>query len=96
MEKKKTKLTLDETTYEFNYFMGRNEVTGEIFDSYGVYVNGALNTDYVLKEATKSHGVCGDGEFYILFWKSFSTHITIKDFSLGEIVKVINYINKKL
>jgi len=90
-----TKLTFNETTYEFNYFMGKHKGTGKPLDCYGVYVNGALNTDYVLERATQSHGVNTDAELYILFWKSFSTYITISNFSLENVVRVISYINSQ-
>jgi hypothetical protein len=90
-----TKLTFNDTTYEFNYFVGTHKGTGKTFDCYGVYVNGEKNTDYVLEKVTQSHGINTDAELYILFWKSFSTYITIKDFSLEEVVKVISYINSQ-
>ena len=92
---KNTKLTFNETTYEFNYFLGRNKVTGKTFDAYGVYVNGEKDTHYVLQRATDSHGIYTDAEVYILFWKSFETHILISSFTLDNVVKVINYINSQ-
>jgi hypothetical protein len=89
------KLTFNETTYEFNYFEGRDSQTGGTFPCYGVYINGALTTSYHLEEGTISSG-CGDCKkvqlCWILYYKSFATGITIDDFSFSEIVKVINYI----
>ena len=90
-----TKLTFNETTYDFNYFMGKNKVTGETFDAYGVYVNGELDTDYVLDKRTETSGHETPKKIWLLYWKSFYCMVSINDFSLGEVVKVIDYINSR-
>jgi len=90
-----TKLTFNDTTYEFNYFMGRNKATGKTFDCYGVYVNGEKDTDYVLEEGTETTGDNTPIKIWNLYYKSFYCMVSINDFSLGEIVKVIDYINSK-
>jgi len=88
-----TKLTFNETTYEFNYFLGRNEKTNNTYDCYGVYINGELNTDYVLEQIFDSNGFASQYKVFGLFYKSFYTYIAMSNFELDNVVKVINYIN---
>jgi hypothetical protein len=90
-----TKLTFNETSYEFTYFLGRNKITGETFNAYGVYINGALNTDYVLEEGTETSGHNNTKKIWLLYWKSFYLNFSIDNFSLEEVVKVISYIRER-
>jgi hypothetical protein len=86
-------LTFNESTYNFNYCLGKAE-NNKSYEYYTVYINGELNTSYSLEEGTISSKE-GDEKIFILYWKSFasSLHITNPN-NLEEIVKVITYINK--
>lgn len=76
-------ITFNETTYRFNYFQGRDEQTNQTYDCYGVYINGALNTDFTLEKVEDE---------YQFFYKGFYGMLSIKDFSILEVAKVIHYI----
>lgn len=89
-----TTITFNENTYRFDYFQGKNEKANLTFDCYGIYKNGELNSDYLLEE----YGTIESGEvvekLFFLYYKGFNTTIFIKDFSILEVAKVIDYINK--
>ncbi len=88
-----TKLLYNGTTYEFNYFQGRNYESNETYPCYGVYINGGLDTDYHLEHCIITSGR-GDKKYgWVLYWLSTNTEIIINDFSLNEIVRVIDWIN---
>ena len=81
-----TKLTFNETTYELKLSLGKDEKNDAYF-IYKIYINGELKSNWILQEDK-------DGT-YDLYCKSSYCQITIKDFSLGEVVRVINYIHER-
>ena len=88
-----TKLVFNETTYDFNYCIGKAE-NNKSYEYYKVYINGELNTSYSLEEGTISSKE-GDEKIFILYWKSFASSVFVTNPNdLEEIVKVITYINK--
>jgi len=90
-----TKLTFNETTYEFNYFLGRAKHTpNDTYACYGVYINGALDTNWFLqKDKDGSYDlynkIPGD-----LHYESEYCNLTINDFTLESVVKVISHIRR--
>ncbi len=81
-----TSITFNENTYRFSYYEGRDG-DNEIYECYGIYKNGELNSDWFLEE-----GTIESEKIYILYWKGFGSGIHIKDFSILEVAKVINHI----
>jgi len=89
-----TKLVFNEETYEFNYFLGIDEQKNA-YECWGVYINGELTTDWVLEEGTRNYYKSGKqvvDKIYILNYKGNYVGVSISDFSLENIVKVINRI----
>ncbi len=88
-----TKLTFNETTYEFNYFLGRSKNTpNDTYSCYGVYINGSFETNWFLQEDKD-----GSYDLYTksateLHYESKYCNLTINDFTLESVVKVISHI----
>jgi hypothetical protein len=86
-------LTFNETTYNFNYCLGQGEDL-QTYEYYKIYINGELNTSYILEQGTISSKE-GEEKIFILYWKSFASSVFITNPNdLEEIVKVITFINK--
>lgn len=89
-----TSITFNENTYRFDYYEGRDG-DNKIYECYGIYKNGELNSDWFLEEGTIESGVGGRKiveKIFILYWKGFASGLHIKDFSILEVAKVINHI----
>ena len=89
-----TTITFNENTYRFGYYEG-NDGNNKIYECYGIYKNGDLNSDWFLEEGTIESHVGGRKiveRIFILYWKGFTSGIHIKDFSILEVAKVINHI----
>ena len=89
-----TTITFNENTYRFGYYEG-NDGNNKIYECYGIYKNGELNSDWFLEEGTIESHVGGRKiveRIFILYWKGFTSGIHIKDFSILEVAKVINHI----
>lgn len=92
-----TQITFNETTYRFSYFQGRNYETNQTFDCYGIYKNGELDTKYHLEEGTITSGTGKNKKvekIHILYYCNFCTSVSIVDFSILEVAKIIDYIIK--
>lgn len=91
-----TQITFNENTYRFDYYEGRDG-NNNIYECYGIYKNGELNSDFFLEEGTIVHGV-GENQkvdkIFTLYFKTFCTSVSIKDFSILEVARVIDYIIK--
>jgi len=93
-------LTFNEERYDFNLSLGKADKKGNAYLYYKIYINGELNKDYILEEGTISGSnygklPSGNERIFILYWKSFGTHLYITNPNdLEEIVKVITFINK--
>jgi hypothetical protein len=77
-----TKLTFNETTYEFKLSLGKDEKNDAYF-IYKIYINGELKTNWFLQEDK-------DGS-YDLYHQSKYCNLTINDFTLESVVKVISH-----
>jgi hypothetical protein len=89
-----THITFNANTYDFNYYEGKGE-NGKTYACYGIYKNGELNSDWYLEEGTMESGVGGRKvieTIYLLYYKNYYAGVSIKDFSILEVAKVINHI----
>lgn len=85
------KLTFNETTYEFHYYEPKGIPT------YAILINGVESKTYHLEQGTIESGSKRNPKvenIWVVYWNNFDSATYIKDFSLNEIVKVINYITK--
>lgn len=93
-----TSITFNETTYRFSYFQGRDEEKNLTFDCYGIYKNGELDTKYHLEEGTTTSGSGKNKKvekvFHLYYCNFYVSSIQVKDFSIVELAKVIDYIIK--
>ena len=83
----KTKLTFNETTYEFVL-----EPKG--IPTMCIYINGKRSEEYYLEESKLTTGSGLSKSVWVLHWCSKPAGgIAINTFSLNEVVEIIDYIN---
>jgi hypothetical protein len=91
-----TKLVFNEETYEFNYSLGIDEKRNT-YECWSVYINGEDTTDWTLEEGTSNYYKAGKqvvDRIYLLNYKGNYVGVSINDFSLENVVKVVNRIKE--